>query len=67
MSRVLESRGLKRAENETPLEFAATVEMPEALKITQAYNRVRFGEQPLSSDEATEIEKWLNDIEASSK
>jgi transglutaminase-like putative cysteine protease len=67
MTRVLESRGLKRAENETPLEFAATVEMPEALKITQAYNRVRFGEQPLSSDEATEIEKWLNDIEASSK
>lgn len=63
MARALESRGLRRAENETPLEFAATVEMPEALKITRAYNRVRFGEQSLSSDEITEIEKWLSHLE----
>jgi hypothetical protein len=63
MTRVLAARGLKRAENETPLEFASAVEMPEALQITRAYNRVRFGEQPLSPNELSEIEKWLRHME----
>jgi hypothetical protein len=63
MTRVLAARGLKRAANETPLEFASTVKMPEALQITRAYNRVRFGEQPLSTGEITEIENWLRHME----
>ncbi|MBV9958043.1 MAG: DUF3488 domain-containing protein, partial [Acidobacteria bacterium] len=63
MTRVLAARGLKRNANETPLEFAAAVEMPEAMRVTQAYNRVRFGEQILSSDEIKEIEKWLRLME----
>ncbi|MBV9211991.1 MAG: transglutaminase domain-containing protein, partial [Acidobacteria bacterium] len=63
MTRVLAARGLKRAANETPLEFAAAVEMPEALKITRAYNRVRFGEQTLAPDEINEIESWLREME----
>jgi hypothetical protein len=64
MTRVLAARGLKRAENETPLEFATAVEMPQALQITQAYNRVRFGEQLLSTEETKEIEGWLSEMEA---
>jgi transglutaminase-like putative cysteine protease len=63
LMRALASRGMRRAENETPLEFATTVGMPEALKITQAYNRVRYGEQPLSPNEITEIEMWLSRME----
>jgi transglutaminase-like putative cysteine protease len=63
MTRVLASRGIQRAENETPLEFAMAVEMPEALKITKAYNRVRYGEQALTPDEIAEIENWLGSME----
>ncbi|HEY0546312.1 MAG TPA: DUF3488 and transglutaminase-like domain-containing protein [Pyrinomonadaceae bacterium] len=63
MTRVLAARGLRREANETPLEFAVAVEMPEALKVTRAYNRVRFGEQSLAPAEITEIENWLRHME----
>lgn len=63
MTKALEARGMRRAEDETPLEFATATGMPETLKITQAYHRVRYGAQPLSSDEAAEIEDWLHRIE----
>ena len=63
MQQVLEARGFIRQPHETPLEFAFTVGMPEAVSITEKYNRVRFGEKPLTSDEATEIENWLEYLE----
>lgn len=63
MTRTLAARGLQRSAGETPLEFAQATELPEALKITRAYNRVRFGEQNLSATEAAQIEEWLKRME----
>jgi protein-glutamine gamma-glutamyltransferase len=63
MTKMLAARGLRRAAGETPLEFAATTRMPEALQITKAYNRVRFGDERLSATEATQIEEWLKRME----
>lgn len=62
MQRVLASKGFKREPHQTPLEFAFAVNMPEAVKVTEKYNRVRFGEKSLSRDEANEIEGWLERI-----
>ena len=63
MTKALAARGLQRAAGETPLEFATAVGIPEAIKVTRAYNRVRFGEQKLSKVEAEQIEEWLKGME----
>ena len=63
MQKVLASKGFTRAVHQTPLEFAFALSMPEAIKITEKYNRVRFGEKNLSNDEALEIENWLKNLE----
>jgi protein-glutamine gamma-glutamyltransferase len=63
MTTILAARGLRREPDETPLEFATAAGMPEVLKITEAYNRVRYGEQALLPAEVAEIEKWLRDME----
>lgn len=63
MQRVLASKGFTREPHQTPLEFAYAVGMPEAVRITETYNRVRFGEKRLSSKEADEIEAWLGKLE----
>lgn len=63
MQRVLASKGFTRQPYQTPLEFAFALKMPEAVSITEKYNRVRFGEKNLSSDEAKEIESWLQKLE----
>lgn len=60
----LASQGLIRAAHQTPLEFARTLEIPEVIKITEKYNRVRFGEENLSAVEAAEIDNWLKKLEA---
>ncbi|MBA4183958.1 MAG: DUF3488 domain-containing protein [Acidobacteria bacterium] len=62
MQKVLASKGFTRAAHQTPLEFAFALNMPEAVRITEKYNRVRFGEKNLSRDEAREIENWLKSI-----
>lgn len=62
MQKVLAARGFTRAAHQTPLEFAFALNMPEAVKITEKYNLVRFGEKNLSNDEAREIESWLNNL-----
>lgn len=67
MTAALASRGLQRAADETPLEFATSTGMAEAMKITRAYNRVRYGEQNLSATEAAEIERWLASLEGEKK
>jgi transglutaminase-like putative cysteine protease len=67
MSRALSERGLQRAPHQTPLEFAGALAMPEALLVTRAYNRVRFGAHELSVDEAGRVEAWLQRIESSDK
>lgn len=63
MTKALESRGLLRAPDETPLEFAATTGMPEATLLTRSYNRVRFGAHELTTAEAARIEEWLRRME----
>ncbi len=59
MQKILAGKGFMRAAHQTPLEFAFALNMPEAVHITEKYNRVRFGEKKLSKDEANEIEHWL--------
>ncbi|HYO99011.1 MAG TPA: DUF3488 and transglutaminase-like domain-containing protein [Pyrinomonadaceae bacterium] len=67
MIKALESRGLLRPPDQTPLEFAATTGMPEATLLTRSYNRVRFGAHELTTAEAARIEEWLRRIEKESK
>ena len=61
---LLEQRGLERDNHLTPLEFANTLNSNEALLITRAYNRVRYGSERLSPVERKEIEKALSALEA---
>ena len=63
MQTVLESKGFKREAHQTPLEFAFSVSLPEAVRVTERYNDVRFGLKSLTNDEANEIETWLADLE----
>lgn len=63
MQKVLAGKGFKREPHQTPLEFAFALAMPEAVKITERYNRVRFGEMNLSKAETEEIENWLKTLE----
>ncbi len=62
MQTILASKGFTRALHQTPLEFALALNMPEAVGITEKYNRVRFGEKYLSREESSEIENWLEEI-----
>ena len=50
MQKVLAGKGLTREPHQTPLEFAFALNMPEAVSITEKYNRVRFGEKNLSNE-----------------
>ena len=61
--KALEKQGIKRELYETPLEFASAAGVNEARDITNAYNRVRFGEEKLSDAERTQIESLLARIE----
>lgn len=64
MVETLAEKGFVREPHQTPMEFAYAVGMPEAVGVTEKYNRVRFGEKGLSQSEAVEIESWLQDIHA---
>ncbi len=59
MTRMLEKKGFVRQPDQTPLEFAYAVGMPEAIAVTEKYNRVRFGGKDLSDVEQSEIEDLL--------
>jgi hypothetical protein len=65
MQKLLARRGFERASHQTPLEFAFALNMPEAVKITEKYNRVRFGEKDLNREESKEIENLLENLEGS--
>ncbi len=64
MQGILAGKGLSRPPHQTPLEFAHTAGIPEVVNITEKYNRVRFGEKGLSSNEVRDIEDWLKKISA---
>lgn len=59
LTRLLVKRGFTRAPDQTPLEFAASAGLSDAVIITGAYNRVRFGAEQLSSSELGKIEAIL--------
>jgi transglutaminase-like putative cysteine protease len=63
MIKVLAERGLRREKSETPLEFASAIGTADVLRITRAYNRVRYGSQALSATEVVEIEQCLTRLE----
>ncbi len=60
---LLEQRGMSREKHLTPLEFANTLKSSEAMLITRAYNRVRYGGQRLSAIEKKEVERALFALE----
>ena len=62
MVTVLASKGLVREPHQTPLEFANAVGIPEAVGITEKYNRVRFGRERLTADERDELERALKNL-----
>ena len=63
LTALLARRGVERDSHLTPLEFAGIVDFQPALAITRAYNRVRFGGQPLSPAEQREIDQTLKQLE----
>ncbi len=65
MLQAMAEKGMIREPHQTPVEFAYAIGMPEAVQITEKYNRVRFGDKGLSGTEADEIEAWLQQLEAS--
>ncbi len=67
MQKLLAKRGYIRPDHQTPIEFAFALGIPEAVMITEKYNRVRFGEKDLSEIEAREIDKWLVKLDASNR
>jgi hypothetical protein len=67
LTRLLAERGIQRAPDQTPLEFAASAGPSEALTITSAYNRVRFGAEKLSALEVRHIEELLAQAEGEEK
>lgn len=63
LTMLLAARGITRAPDQTPLEFATGVGMSEVVHITQAYNNVRYGDQTLSASELKRIEEILSGLE----
>ena len=61
--RALEKQGVKRELYQTPLEFASTCDSIEAAAITKIYNRVRFGNEPLTTNDSREVEAALARLE----
>jgi transglutaminase-like putative cysteine protease len=64
MVAALKEKGFIRPPYETPVEFAGSLAIPEAIRITEAYNAVRFGEKTLTGEDNTRIEEWLSRLEA---
>ncbi len=57
------SKGLVRHSFQTPLEFAYSADIPEAIAITKKYHEVRFGYYELTRSEAADIEEMLTRLE----
>ena len=64
---LMEQRGVLRDKHQTPLEFAGNLKSSDALTITRAYNRVRYGGERLSSAEQREVERALVALEAAER
>ena len=64
---LMQQRGRLREKYQTPLEFAGVLKSSDALMITRAYNRVRFGGERLSASERREVERALDALDVESK
>jgi transglutaminase-like putative cysteine protease len=64
MLAVLAGKGFERDPHQTPLEFAYAIGFPEAVDVTEKYNRVRFGDRDLTLAESDQIEGWLRELES---
>lgn len=62
--RIYAEKGFIREPHQTPLEFAYTLSSPEAVTITNLYNRVRYGEKDISDEDRSNIDSWLASLEA---
>ncbi len=60
LQQILADRGFVREPHQTPLEFAYATDLPQAIAITERYNRVRFGQDGLTESQASEIEEMLH-------
>jgi transglutaminase-like putative cysteine protease len=67
LTRLLKARGISRGPDQTPLEFATSLGWKEVLRITEMYNRVRFGGQDLSAAEIHNLEEALSNLQRDSK
>lgn len=63
LTSILAQRGWRRDSNLTPLEFARSVGLREAVAVTSMYNRVRFGRQQLSKSESRDLDTLLQSLE----
>lgn len=62
MLRALERSGHRRQAHQTPMEFAAAVNIPAVAEITRLYQRARFGQAALTSEESSRIESLLREL-----
>lgn len=66
MLRLLEKRGWKKAESQTPLEFAATIGEPRlaesVAQLTELYQSARFGAHPAATDQISALLRALRDL-----
>lgn len=60
---LMAAQGVRRLPSQTPLEFAADTGRTEALVITDAYNRVRYGLHQLTRAEKQQVEESLRKLE----
>ncbi|HEV8368957.1 MAG TPA: DUF3488 and transglutaminase-like domain-containing protein [Pyrinomonadaceae bacterium] len=60
---VMAHHGFKRDKHLTPLEFARQIGSRDAAQVTRAYNRVRFGNEEISTIEIREINRILQRLE----
>ena len=63
MQRLLAGKGLVRLPHQTPLEFAHSTGISEAVLVTERYNQVRYGELTLRNEELAEIEEWIRSVD----
>ncbi len=64
MSRALRRRGFSRGESETAGEFARRVNMPEAERLTRAFEQVRYGGKTLGTAELVEVKRSVAALKA---
>jgi protein-glutamine gamma-glutamyltransferase len=66
MLKALERAGHKRANHQTPGEYAEQLRMPAVIEITNIYQQVRFGDRTLGEDEIARVDFLLREVKRGS-